>query len=134
MAEKYSPTIENYLGLLYVLDRDSEPAVGTRIAEQLGVSPPTVTNTLKRMVRDGLVEMDASHLPHLTPTGREAARSLMRRHMLAKWILSRHALLVKNTRRSPPVRTRHLARTGGSPDPRTKITSALPARKSTTGV
>lgn len=88
MPEKYSPTIENYLGLLYVLDRDGEPAVGTRIAEQLGVSPPTVTNTLKRMVRDGLVEMDASHLPHLTPSGCEAARSLMRRHMLAEWMLS----------------------------------------------
>lgn len=88
MPEKYSPTIENYLGLLYVLDRDGEPAVGTRIAEQLGVSPPTVTNTLKRMVRDGLVEMDTSHLPHLTPSGCEAARSLMRRHMLAEWMLS----------------------------------------------
>lgn len=86
--EKYSPTIENYLGLLYVLERDGEPAVGTRMAELLNVSPPTVTNTLKRMARDGLVKMDASHLPHLTPDGWEAARVLMRRHMLAEWMLS----------------------------------------------
>lgn len=89
MEEKHSSTIENYLGILYVLERDKEPAIGTRMAELMGVSPPTITNTLKRMSRDGLVEIDASHLPHLTPRGMEAARSLMRRHMLAEWMLSR---------------------------------------------
>jgi DtxR family Mn-dependent transcriptional regulator len=88
MMEKYSPTIENYLGLLYVLERDKEPAVGSRLAELLGVSHPTITNTLKRMSRDGLVKIDSSHIPHLTPQGCEAARSLMRRHMLAEWMLS----------------------------------------------
>lgn len=86
--EKYSLTIENYLGILYVLERDKEPAVGTRLAELLGVSHPTITNTLKRMSRDGLVKIDSGHIPHLTPQGWEAARSLMRRHMLAEWMLS----------------------------------------------
>lgn len=88
MQEKYSSTIENYLGILYVLERDKEPAVGTRMAELLGVSPPTITNTLKRMSRDGLVEVNSNHTPHLTPEGLDAARSLMRRHMLAEWMLS----------------------------------------------
>ena len=89
MSEKTSATIEDYLGLLYITERDGEPASGTRLAELLGVSTPTVTNTLKRMVRDGLITMDANHLPHLTELGGEKARTVMRRHMLAEWMLIR---------------------------------------------
>ncbi|NMB54801.1 MAG: metal-dependent transcriptional regulator [Leptolinea sp.] len=88
--DKFSPTIENYLNLLYVMERDKEPPVGTLLAEILGVSPPTITNTLKRMARDGLVKIGPGHLPHLTPAGWEAARSIMRRHMLAEWMLSKY--------------------------------------------
>lgn len=87
--EKNSITIEDYLGSLFILQRDQEAVTGTRLAEILGVTPPTVTNTLKRMVRDGLVEMDESHCPHLTADGLEAARTVMRRHMLLEWLLIR---------------------------------------------
>jgi len=90
---KISPTIEDYLGILFVLQRDGEPVVGARLADLMGVSPPTVTNTLKRMVRDGLLVMDdasgRSVRPRLTEPGLEAARSVMRRHMLTEWMLSR---------------------------------------------
>ncbi|MEW6093426.1 MAG: hypothetical protein AB1531_05605, partial [Chloroflexota bacterium] len=44
-----SPTIQDYLSFIYVMERDKEPVVGSRLAELLGVTPPTVTNTLKRM-------------------------------------------------------------------------------------
>ena len=89
MTDKISETIEDYLSLLYICSRDGEQVSGVRLAELMGVSPPTVTNTLKRMVRDGLVEMDANHSPGLTPRGDELARSVMRRHMLAEWMLIR---------------------------------------------
>lgn len=89
MSEKTSTTIEDYLGLLYLSERDGEAVTGIRLAQLLGVSPPTVTNTLKRMVRDGLITMDANHSPHLTPRGDELARKVMRRHMLAEWMLVR---------------------------------------------
>lgn len=82
-----SATIENYLGILFVLERDNEPIVGARIAELLGVTPPTVTNTLKRMQRDGLVSSDDGNHIHLTTIGNTAARSVMRRHMLSEWML-----------------------------------------------
>ena len=49
---KLSSTIENYLSLIYILERDKEPVVGAHLAGLLGVSPPTVTNTLKSMLRD----------------------------------------------------------------------------------
>ncbi len=89
MSDKVSPTIEDYLGVIYVLERDKEPIVGVRLAELLGVTPPTVTNTLKRMVRDGLLEMEAETGTHLTAEGLDVAKTVMRRHMLAEWMLSR---------------------------------------------
>lgn len=86
---KHSPTIENYLSLMFILHRDNDPVVGARLAELLGVTPPTVTNTLKRMARDGLVTLDNPAGPRLTESGLEAARSVMRRHMLTEWMLAR---------------------------------------------
>ncbi len=55
--DKLSSTVEDYLSLIYVMERDNVPVVGAHLADLLGVSPPTGTNTLKRMVRDGLVVM-----------------------------------------------------------------------------
>jgi len=84
--EKLSTTIEDYLSLVYALERDKEPVVGVHLAEMLNVKPPTVTNTLKRMVRDGLISMDDSGT-HLTKTGWESARVVVRRHMLMEWMM-----------------------------------------------
>ena len=88
MPNKPSLTIENYLSLLFILERDGEPVVGARLAELLGVRPPTVTNTLKRMARDGLVSFDRPGT-HLTEKGLQAARTVMRRHMLTEWMLQK---------------------------------------------
>lgn len=81
-----SATIQDYLSLIYVMERDGEAVVGSRLAELLGVTPPTVTNTLKRMSRDGLITMDKGGT-HLTESGWEAARVVMRRHMLMEWMM-----------------------------------------------
>ncbi|HLO34228.1 MAG TPA: metal-dependent transcriptional regulator [Anaerolineales bacterium] len=86
--EKPSTTIENYLSLMYILERDKEPVVGVRLAELLSVTPPTVTNTLKRMVRDGLITMDKNGT-HLTRPGKQSARTVLRRHMLTEWMMAR---------------------------------------------
>ncbi len=83
---KHSQTIEDYLSLMYVMERDGEPIVGARLAELLGVTPPTVTNTMKRMARDGLITMDENGT-HLTPEGWSAAKDVMRRHMLMEWMM-----------------------------------------------
>ena len=87
--ERPTPTIEDYLGVIYTLERDGESVIGARLADWLEVSPPTVTATVKRMVRDGWVTMDRSKEIHLTADGREAAQSLLRRHMLAELLLAR---------------------------------------------
>jgi DtxR family transcriptional regulator, Mn-dependent transcriptional regulator len=85
-APKLTSTVENYLALLYALERDHEPIVGARLAELIGVTPPTVTNTLKRMSRDGLINMDEAGT-HLTEAGWQSARTVVRRHMLMEWMM-----------------------------------------------
>jgi DtxR family Mn-dependent transcriptional regulator len=84
--EKLSTTVEDYLSLIYVLERDNETVVGVHLAELLGVTPPTVTNTLKRLTRDGLLSMDKNGT-RLTRDGWEAAQTVMRRHMLTEWMM-----------------------------------------------
>ncbi|MFZ5909814.1 MAG: metal-dependent transcriptional regulator [Chloroflexota bacterium] len=81
-----SSIVQDYLSLIYVMERDNEPVVGSRLAELLGVTPPTVTNTLKRMTRDGLITMNADGT-HLTEQGWSAARTVMTRHMLMEWMM-----------------------------------------------
>jgi len=88
MVDKLTPTIENYLSLMYVLERDREPVIGVQLAQLLGVTPPTVTNTLKRMARDGLVTLDKNGT-YLTRAGRDSARTVLRRHMLTEWMIAR---------------------------------------------
>ncbi len=86
--DKPSTTIENYLSLIYVLERDQEPVLGVHLAQLLNVTPPTVTNTLKRMARDGLITMDKKGT-RLTRTGKESACTILRRHMLTEWMMAR---------------------------------------------
>ncbi len=84
-----TPTIEDYLAVMYVMDRDGEEIVAARLAESLEVSAPTVTVTLKRMERDGWIAGEGRRGVRLTEAGLEAARSVIRRHMLTEWMLAR---------------------------------------------
>ena len=88
-GERPTPTIEDYLGVIYTLERDGESVIGARLADWLEVSPPTVTATIKRMIRDGWVTMDQAKEIRLTPAGFQAAHSVLRRHMLAELLLAR---------------------------------------------
>jgi DtxR family Mn-dependent transcriptional regulator len=84
-----SPTIEDYLWMIFTLQRDGEEVIGARLAELLSVSPPTVTVTLKRMMRDGWVSLDEKKRILLTEEGKQAASTVLRRHMLVEWLLFR---------------------------------------------
>jgi DtxR family transcriptional regulator, Mn-dependent transcriptional regulator len=83
-----SATIEEYLEMVYRLDQKGGPVIGARLAEAVGVSAPTVTQTLKRMVKDGYVRMNARKEIALTPAGMEQVRSIQRRHRLAELLLT----------------------------------------------
>jgi DtxR family Mn-dependent transcriptional regulator len=81
-------TIEDYLQLIYTMQREGEPVIAARIKERRGVSAPTAWQTLKRMERDGLVTVvDGRHI-ELSAGGLQLAESIIRRHMLAERLLT----------------------------------------------
>ena len=84
-----TPTIEDYLAIIYVMERDEGEVISARLAESLEVAPPTVTMTLKRMERDGWIATEQGKDIRLTDKGCDAARSVIRRHMLTEWMLAR---------------------------------------------
>ncbi|MBC7235616.1 MAG: metal-dependent transcriptional regulator [Chloroflexi bacterium] len=88
-AGKPTPAVENYLAAIYIMERDGETVIGRKLADWLGVSAPTVTITVKRMIESGWVEMAADKTISLTQAGREAAISVIRRHMLVELLLAR---------------------------------------------
>ena len=81
-------TIEDYLQLIYTMQREGDPVIAARIKERRGVSAPTAWATLKRMERDGLVELGRGRRIQLSSTGQELAESSIRRHMLAERLLT----------------------------------------------
>src|SRR3989440_6504167 len=85
--EPLSPTVEEYLETIYNMNMEDEVVIGARLAEKFGVAPPTVTEMLKRLVRDGYVEMDNRRQVTLTETGNQAAEAVLRRHRLTERFL-----------------------------------------------
>jgi DtxR family Mn-dependent transcriptional regulator len=87
MAEA-SEVVEEYVETIYNMSMEGDIVIGARLAERFHVAPPTVTETLKRMTRDGLVEMDAKRQVALTPAGVELAEAVLRRHRLTERFLA----------------------------------------------
>lgn len=85
--ESLSATVEEYLETIYNMAMEGEVVIGARLAEKFRVSPPTVTEMLKRLVRDGYVEMDNKRQVTLTEAGNQAAEAVLRRHRLTERFL-----------------------------------------------
>jgi DtxR family transcriptional regulator, iron-dependent repressor len=86
--ESLSATVEEYLETIYNMSAENEVVIGARLAEKFRVSPPTVTEMLKRLVRDGYVEMDNKRQVTLTESGNQAAEAVLRRHRLTERFLA----------------------------------------------
>lgn len=85
--EPLSATVEEYLETIYNMNMEDEVVIGARLAEKFRVAPPTVTEMLKRLVRDGYVEMDVKRQVTLTEAGNQAAEAVLRRHRLTERFL-----------------------------------------------
>jgi len=85
--ESLSATVEEYLETIYNMSAEDEVVIGARLAEKFNVSAPTVTEMLKRLVRDGYISMDAKRQVTLTEEGNKAAEAVLRRHRLTERFL-----------------------------------------------
>ncbi len=81
-------TTQMYLRTVYELEEERVVPLRARIAERLSQSGPTVSQTVARMERDGLLHVaDDRHL-QLTDKGRHEAIAVMRKHRLAERLLA----------------------------------------------
>ena len=81
-------TTEMYLRTVYELLEEGVVPLRARIAERLHQSGPTVSQTVARMERDGLLVVDTDRTIKLTRTGAHLARDVMRKHRLAECLLT----------------------------------------------
>src|SRR5690242_16079099 len=82
-------TTEMYLRTVLELEEEGVVPLRARIAERLHQSGPTVSQTVSRMERDGLLTVEGDRHLQLTALGRALAVSVMRKHRLAELLLVR---------------------------------------------
>jgi DtxR family Mn-dependent transcriptional regulator len=80
-------TTEMYLRTIFELEEEGIVPLRARIAERLHQSGPTVSQTVARMERDGLVQVAGDRHLDLTDLGRVYATRVMRKHRLAERLL-----------------------------------------------
>nr|WP_281245194.1 metal-dependent transcriptional regulator [Raineyella antarctica] len=81
-------TTEMYLRTIFELGEEGIVPMRARIAERLHHSGPTVSQTVARMERDGLLTVRNDRHLELTPQGHERAMRVMRKHRLAERLLA----------------------------------------------
>ncbi len=85
---KTSVSQEDYLKAIWEHLEEGHLPIGARLAEELVVTPPAVTAALKRMRRDGLVNVARDGRIDLTRKGRGIAERMALRHQLAEMLLT----------------------------------------------
>lgn len=80
-------TTEMYLKVILEMEEDGVPPMRARIVQRLGHSGPTVSQTVGRMERNGLLNLDSDRVIKLTEQGYSLARKVVHRHRLAERLL-----------------------------------------------
>lgn len=85
-APEYHPAFEEYCEAIFELHEDDVEVIQARIAERVNVSRPAVSEMIRRMEGEGLVEIDKTI--RLTESGQRLAEMVVRRHRLAERLLT----------------------------------------------
>lgn len=86
--ETITRTAEDYLKVIWsALEWDGVPATVTQLADRFGTTPAAASNTVKRLVRRGLLVHEPYGPILLTPTGERLAVMMVRRHRLLETYL-----------------------------------------------
>ena len=91
-ADRYSvametPAIQDYLAAIYDLAGSEKPVIGARLARHMKLSPPSITEALRRMQREGYIKLTPKHEIRLTPKGFSIAETMARRHrLIERWL------------------------------------------------
>lgn len=85
--DKLTPSIEDYLEAIYVLDQADKGVRSVDVADKLRVAKPSVNRALKSLVEGGLIEQQRYSVIYLTEQGKEQARKILHRHTVIKSFL-----------------------------------------------
>jgi DtxR family Mn-dependent transcriptional regulator len=80
-------TTEMYLKVVFELEEQRQPALRARLAERLDQAMPSVSQTVSRLERDGLLRLGDERIVELTDAGRRIAVAVMRKHRIAERFL-----------------------------------------------
>ena len=83
----HHPAVEQYLETILELEEAGIVPMRARLVERLGVSAPAVSETVKRLEREGYLTLDSDRVMQLTDSGRAYATAVLRRHRLAELLL-----------------------------------------------
>ena len=85
-SPEWHPAFEEYCETIYELGEDDLDVIQARIAERMEVSRPAVSEMVKRLEAEGLIE--AGREIKLTEKGLHLAETVVRRHRLAECFLT----------------------------------------------
>lgn len=85
---EHHPAFEEYSEAIFELAEDGVPVIQARISERLEVSRPAVSEMVRRMEREDLVDVKADGEITLTSEGKTLATTIVRRHRLAECFLT----------------------------------------------
>jgi len=80
-------SIEEYLQAIYNLEEEQKPATTTEIAKRLGFAPPSVTEMLTRLAKEGYVTYEPYKGVTLTNEGRRLGGKITRKHRILERFL-----------------------------------------------
>jgi len=87
MKDSINVSKENYLKAILEADAEGLEVIPSTLAHWLEVSAPAVTMAIKRLKRDGLVEVGQDGIVRLTAAGRETAyRTALRHHLIERML------------------------------------------------
>jgi DtxR family Mn-dependent transcriptional regulator len=88
MTKKVTASIERCLKGIYTLQEKNGVARTSELVKLLDVVPGTITNTMKRLKREGLVTRQPYKGVKLTEEGRKIALETIRKHQLLERLLT----------------------------------------------
>ena len=84
--KKLSPSLEDYLETFHILEQQG-PVHVTDIANELGLSKPSVNRAVKTLAQDGLCDHEPYGTIRLTEEGSHIASEVLFRHVTIKGFL-----------------------------------------------
>ena len=105
---KSRESAENYLKAILILGEKSDEVRSIDVANKLGVSKPSVSNAVKKLCSEGLVEFGETHDLVLTKEGLEYATSIIERHVVLERFLTDILEIDEETAHSDSCRLEHV--------------------------